>query len=73
MYERGLEGCEPIRCGTEELEEVNSFKYLGSELSKNGGMKVEIDQRVSERNKLAGALRSLWQNRSLSRQAKFKM
>ena len=24
VYERGLEGCEPIRCGTEELEEVNS-------------------------------------------------
>ena len=26
VYERGLEGCEPIRCGTEELEEVNSSK-----------------------------------------------
>ena len=26
VYERGLEGCELIRCGTKELEEVNSFK-----------------------------------------------
>ena len=28
VYERGLEGCEPMRCGTEELGEVNSLKYL---------------------------------------------
>ena len=42
MYERGLEGYEPIHCGTEELEEVNCFKYLGSELSKDGGMKVKL-------------------------------
>ena len=73
VYERGLEECEPIRCGNEELEEVNSFIYLGSELSKDGGMKMEIDQRLSEGNKLAGVLRFLWQNRSLSRQAKVKM
>ena len=37
------------------------------------GTKVEIDQRVSEGNKLAGVLRLLWQNRSLSRKAKVKM
>ena len=72
VYERGLDGCEPVRCGTDELE-VNSFKYLGRELSRDGGMNVEIDQRVSKENTLAGALRLLWQNRSMSRQTKVKI
>ena len=42
-------------------------------MSKEGGVKVEIDQRVSEGNKLAGVLWLLWQKRSLSTQAKVKM
>ena len=42
-------------------------------MSKDEGMKVAIDQRLSEGNKLAGVLRLLWQNKSMSRQAKVKM
>ena len=52
---------------------MNGFKYLKSELSKDRRMKVKINQRVSEGNKLARVLRLLWQNTSLSRQAKVKM
>ena len=37
---RGLDGCEPTCCGTKELEEANSFKYLGSELGKDGGINI---------------------------------
>ncbi len=41
-------GCR-IMLGSEEMKEVNEFKYLGTELCKHGGMEGEIREQSDER------------------------
>ena len=38
------------------LEEVDSFKYLGSIVSKNGGVVEDLMGRVNEEAKVSGAM-----------------
>ena len=44
----------------EMLEEVDSFKYLGSIVSKNGGVVEDVISRVNEGAKVSGALSRIW-------------
>ena len=44
----------------EMLEEVGSFKYLGSTVSKNGGVVEDVISRVNEGAKVSGALSKIW-------------
>ena len=44
----------------EMLEEVDSFKYLGSVVSKNWGVVDDVISRVNERAKVSGALSRIW-------------
>ena len=37
-----------MRLNGELLEEVESFMYLGSEISRDGEMSVKVDQRMKE-------------------------
>ena len=44
----------------EILEEVDSFKYLGSIVSKNGGVVEDMMGRVNEGAKASGAMSRIW-------------
>ena len=54
-----------INLGEEELEEVESFRYLGSRVTRNGEIGEEIKVRVGEAGKAMGGLRKLWKNREI--------
>jgi hypothetical protein len=42
------------------LEEVECFRYLGVDIDRDGGMKSEMKQRVSEGKKVSVVLRKVW-------------
>ena len=52
------------------LEEVDSFKYLGSIISRQSSMDEEIDARIAAASKCSWAVKSLLQSRVLSRTTK---
>ena len=57
----------------EILEEVDTFKYLGSVVSRNGGVVDDVNARINEGAKVGGALKSVWKVRSVSMGVKRKM
>ena len=54
-----------LRLNEEILEEVDSFRYLGSIVSKNGGVSEDVISRVNEGAKVSGAMNRIWRVRSL--------
>ena len=68
------QACNVVSCGEEEVEVVSVFPYLGSRISDDGSIKVEIDHRMG----LAwGAMSSLgdqiWCSKYLSRGTKVEV
>ena len=57
----------------ERLEAVESYKYLGVNVTCDGKLKEEINHRISEARKAAGALQGIWKKRRLSIDAKVGM
>ena len=49
----------------EPLEEVDCFKYLGSQVAADGGCEREVVHRMNEGNKAWVALKSVLGNRGL--------
>ena len=54
----------------EPLEEVDCFKYLGSQMAANGGCKRDVEHRMNEGYRAWGALKSVLSNRRLGIKAK---
>ena len=54
----------------EQLEEVKEFKYLGSVLSKDGGMEGEIRERTLQGRRAIGELGTVVKGRSMSTEVK---
>ena len=50
----------------ERMEVVNSFKYLGSCFSSDGGVKEDVSMRVGEGMKTFGAMKRVWSARSVT-------
>ena len=49
-----------LRLNGEMLEEVESFKYLGSTIGKNGGVVEDVIGRVNDGAKVSDAMKRLW-------------
>ena len=49
----------------EVLEEVDCFKYLGSQVAANGGCERDVAHRMNKGYKAWGALKSVLSNRGL--------
>ena len=49
----------------EPLEEVNCFKYLGSQVAADGGCERDVVHRMNEGYRAQGALKSVLSNRGL--------
>ncbi len=54
-----------VRLNGELLEEVESFKYLGSHVAVNGRVDVEVGNRMKEASKCMGGMKSVLSNRAL--------
>ena len=52
-----------------EMGEVDHFKYLGSQIGREGGVEVDVSFRVGEAKRVAGTVRKLWKNGSLGVEA----
>ena len=47
------------------LQKVDHFKYLGSQIGREGGVEVDVSFRVGEARMAAGTVRKLWKNGGL--------
>ena len=54
----------------EMLEEVESFRYLGSEISRSAEMSMEVEQRTKEGMATYGAMKSIWKVKEVGMNAK---
>ena len=54
----------------ETLEEVNCFKYLGSQVAADGGCEMDVVHRMNEGYRAWGLLKSVLSNRGLVIKAK---
>lgn len=62
-----------IRLNNGRMEEVDTYRYLGVDVSKDGKMNAEMNHRMGEARKAAGALQKVWKRRHVSREAKVGM
>ena len=62
-----------ISLNDRRMEEVETYRYLGVDMSSDGGMGEEVNHRIKEAKKAWGALKDVWKNRHLSREAKVGM
>ena len=59
-----------VRLNGEVLEEVESFRYLGSEICRSAKMSVEVEQRMKEGMAAFGAMKSIWRVKEVGMKAK---
>ncbi len=59
-----------IMLGSEKMEEVNEFNYLGTVLCKHGGMEGEIRERVTKGRSVVGSLTGVMKGRNVSMEVK---
>ena len=52
------------------LNEIETYRYLGVDISSDGGMGEEVNHRISEAKKARRALKDVWKKRHVSREAK---
>ena len=53
----------------ERLEEVNSFKYLVSQIERGRGVEEDVNFRVGEVTNVVGAIKKLWRNEGMRTEA----
>ncbi len=56
--------------GSEEMEEMSDFKYLGTVICKHGGMEGEIRERVMKGRSVVGLLTGVMKGRNVSMDVK---
>ena len=69
----GLIGELAIGINGELIEEVENFKYLGSQISVKGGTERDVNCRLNEASKCLGGLKSVLKNRYLGMESKKRL
>ncbi|PVD27886.1 hypothetical protein C0Q70_10461 [Pomacea canaliculata] len=62
-----------IKLNGEEIEEVDSFTYLGSKVSNTGDAEVEIRARLAKASHSFASLRSTWKAKNISQKIKLRI
>ncbi|PVD22631.1 hypothetical protein C0Q70_18452 [Pomacea canaliculata] len=62
-----------IKLNGEEIEEVDSFSYLGSKMSNTGDAEVEIRARLAKASQAFASLRSTWKAKNISQKTKLRI
>jgi len=70
---RRQEQLTPLNVENKEIEQVKSFKYLGSIINLDNTMEEEIKARIASGNKVYFANKKIFQSRLISKRAKLKL
>ena len=62
-----------ISLNNRRMDEVETYRYLGVDVSSDDGMGEEVNHRITEAKKAWGALKDIWEKRHISREAKVGM
>ncbi|MCP4271470.1 MAG: hypothetical protein GY781_05805, partial [Gammaproteobacteria bacterium] len=62
VFERGAATDCEVRLNGQVMANVSSFKYMGSVMSKYGGLEDEMEERVQQGKRVAGTLKSVTRN-----------
>ena len=62
-----------ISLNDRRMEGVETYGYLGVDMSSDGGMGDKVNHRITEAQKAWGALKDVWKKRHISREAKVGM
>ena len=54
-----------ISLNDRRMEEVETYRYLGVDISSDGGMGEEVNYRITEAKKAWGALKDVWRKRHI--------
>ena len=66
--------CEiPIMLEGEGLEEVESFRYLGSIVDTQGGTEADVKTRISKARAAVNILRNVWKSRVIGKTTKIRL
>ena len=57
----------------EQIENVNSFTYLGCELAEGGGTMEDVDKRICKARGVFGMMCPIWRNSTLRRNTKIRL
>ena len=63
----------PITVGGEQLEEVDSFTYLGSVIDKGGGTDVDVGARISKARAAFNMLGNIWKSKEIRTETKLRI
>ena len=63
----------PLKMGSDVLEDVEEFKYLGSVIKYNGSLEREITTRITCAESAFNKLRNVWRNPAYSLQLKLRL
>ena len=59
-----------ISLNDRRMKEVETYRYLGVDMSSDGGMGEEMNHRITEAKKPKGALKDVWKKSHISRRQK---
>ncbi|KAI4883820.1 hypothetical protein NFI96_002543 [Prochilodus magdalenae] len=59
-----------LKAGGQEVEEVESFAYLGANVTKDGGGTADVKKRIALASAQMKRLSNIWQDRNISRKTK---
>ena len=63
----------PITVGGEQLEEVDSFTYLGSVIDKEGGTDVDVGVRIGKARAAFNMLGNIWKSKEIRTETKLRI
>ena len=63
----------PITVGGEQLEEVDSFTYLGSVIDKEGGTDVDVGARIGKARAAFNMLGNIWKSKEIRTETKLRI
>lgn len=63
---------EPLRVGDEDIEEVESFCYLGCIIAKDGGANLCVENRIVKARQAFGMMKRVWASPTMSRDLKLR-
>ena len=69
----GISEDEQVTLGNEKIEQVGSFSYLGSIISKDGGSSEDVKNRIARAQGVFSQLKKVWKNRKISLQTKIRI
>ncbi len=68
-----MQHLEPVMVGDVNLEDVNTFEYLGSKIGNSGGTDTDVKARICKTRSAFVSLKKIWNSRTLSVSTKLRL